>query len=161
MAWMSQDARRQRARQSPGVELPSSREDKSSESVFTYSKEDPVFTLYADILYLLATFVCVAVAAIIGLWQYNATPEAIAVRPIVLSDDVRADIMRARNKALQDALDAKRTRKAEYRRSMKASTPSAKSDGTVEAMETNRASSPDAQSLTRQSNPKAPGPATS
>ncbi len=120
-----------------------------------------MFTFYADILYLLAIFLFVAVAAVIGLWQYNANPEASAVRPIVLSDDVRADIMRARNKATQEAMDAKRARKAEYRRTMRASTTSADSHGTAEAIKTSRSSSLDAPTLPQESNPNTPGPANS
>jgi hypothetical protein len=143
----------------PGVGLPSSREDTPLEFVFTYSKDAPVFTLYADILYLLAIFVLVAVAAIIGLWQYNATSEASAVRPIVLSDDVRADIMRARNKALQEFMDAKRARKAEYRKSLRATRTPVKSDDTAETMQASR-DAVMAPNSTRTPPPKPPGPPT-
>ncbi len=111
-----------------------------------------MLTLYSDILHLVAIFVVVAIAAIVGLWQYNAKPETNAVRPIVLSDEVRADIMRARNKAMQEAIDAKRARKVEYRKSVRASRVP------VEAAETGPAAGQDGKHAT---NPTNPGPANS
>jgi len=120
-----------------------------------------VFTLYADILYLLAIFVVVAVAAIIGLWRHNAGSETSAVRPIVLSDDIRADFLRVRNKAVQEAMDAKRVRKTEYRKSIRASRTPVKSEDTAETIEVSCASGLNDQNTTKAPNPKTPGPAAS
>lgn len=114
-----------------------------------------MLTLYSDILYLAAIFVVVAIAAIVGLWQYNAKPETSAVRPIVLSDEVRAGIMWARNKAMQEAVDAKRARKVEYRKSVRASRAPVKTD---DAPETGPAAGQDGQHKTNSTNP---GPANS
>ena len=92
-----------------------------------------MFIVYSDILYLFAMFAVLAAAAIIGLWQYNAEPEANHIRPVVLSDDVRADILRVRGEALQRAMDAKRARKAESRKSARAGRMSVKPEGEAEA----------------------------
>lgn len=79
-----------------------------------------MLTLYLDVFYLVAIFVALAVAALAGLWQYNAQAATDAVRPIILSEAARAEISQTRNKILQEAIEAKRVRKAEYRRSQKA-----------------------------------------
>lgn len=110
-----------------------------------------MLTLYSDILYLVAIFVVVAIAAIVGLWQYNAKPETSPVRPIVLADEVRADMMRTRNKAMQEAIEAKRARKVEYRKSIRASRVPVKTD---DVAETGPAAGQDSQHTTNPTNPR-------
>jgi len=79
-----------------------------------------MFALYSDILYFTAAFVVVAVAALVGLWQYNANSEVDGVRRITLSDEDRAALLRARNRAAPEAMDERRAQMAEVRKLRKA-----------------------------------------
>ncbi|WP_422029431.1 hypothetical protein [Reyranella sp.] len=80
-----------------------------------------MFVLYADLLYLAAILVVLSVAAIVGLWQHQAKPEEDAVRAILLSDEVRAAVARARSEAREKALEERRARRAKARKGGSAS----------------------------------------